>query len=116
MIGLDGGPSGVAVDCAGFLYVADRYNNTIRQGSVALSILNSGFDGPKFVLNLTGQVGRSVGLETSTGLVSWLPLGTASFLTNQMTMTDPDAAAFPQRFYRVFYRAKKQFKTIYQVI
>ncbi len=94
-------PTGVAVDCAGNVYVADTYNNTIRKGYPALIILKSGFDGRKFVLNLTGQVGQSVALETSTDLVKWLPAQSATFEIRQLTMTDPDASNFTRRFYRV---------------
>ena len=94
---------GVAVDSAGNVYVADTGNNTIRKGNPSLIILKSGFDGPKFTLNLTGQIGRSVALEASTDLVNWLPLGTASFLIGQMTKTDPNASHFTRRFYRVNY-------------
>ena len=57
---------GVAVDSAGNVRVADPANNTIRRGSAALFILKSGFEGRKFVFEVTGQIGRSVTLETST--------------------------------------------------
>jgi hypothetical protein len=96
---------GVALDCAGVLYVADMENNTIRKGNPALIILKAGFDGPKFALNLTGQMGRSVTLEASTDLVNWQSLGAAGFSNKtQLTMTDPAASRFPVRFYRVSYQ------------
>jgi hypothetical protein len=97
-------PSGVAVDCAGNLYVADTYNNTIRKGYPALIIVKSGFGGRQFVVNLTGQVGQSVVLETSTDLVKWLPAQSTTFETRQITLTDPDASNFTRRFYRAYYR------------
>ena len=79
-------------------------NNTIRKGNPALIFLKSGFDGRKFVLSLTGQVGRSVALETSTDLVNWLPAQSATFEIRQLTLTDLDASNFTRRFYRVYCR------------
>jgi hypothetical protein len=73
-------PSGVAVDSAGNVYVADTGNNTIRKGYPAPRILNSGpgfgFNGGQFGFNLTGPAGQLVVVEASTDLVSWLPIGT----------------------------------------
>ena len=97
------GPFGVAVDGAGNVYVADTVNGTIRKGNPALIVFKSGFDGRKFVLDLTGQVGQSVALETSTDLVRWLPAQSATFDIRQLTLTDPDASNFARRFYRVYY-------------
>jgi hypothetical protein len=98
------GPFGVAVDGADNVYVADTVNGTIRKGNPALIVFKSGFDGRKFVLDLTGQLGQSVALETSTDLVSWLPAQSATFDVRQLTLTDLDASNFTRRFYRVYYR------------
>ncbi|MBI4560082.1 MAG: hypothetical protein HY706_21015, partial [Candidatus Hydrogenedentes bacterium] len=91
--------SGVAVDSAGNVYVADTDNNTIRKGNPALIILKSGFDGPKFVLDLTGPVGRLVVVEASTDLVIWLPIWTNTF-AGVLSFSDPESGVSSKRFYR----------------
>jgi hypothetical protein len=95
------GPRGVAVDTAGIVYVADTFDNTIRKGHPALTILNSGpgfgFNAGHFGFNLTGPVGQPVVVEASTDLVNWLPIWTN---TSTLSFIDSQSGAFSRRFYR----------------
>jgi hypothetical protein len=88
-----------AVDGDGNVYVADFYYNTIRKGFPAPMILNSGFNLDQFRFDLTGPTGRSVVIEASTDLVSWLPVRTNTF-TRALNFSDPQSGAYSNRFYR----------------
>jgi NHL repeat len=92
-------PNGVAVDSAGNVYVADFYLSTIRKGSPALTIANSGFSGDHFGFNLTGPAGRAVIVEASTDLVSWLPIWTNT-VTDALNFSDQQTGFSSNRFYR----------------
>ncbi|MHB8520044.1 MAG: NHL repeat-containing protein [Limisphaerales bacterium] len=97
------GPSGVAVDSVGNVYVAEYVNNTIRKGYPALMILNSGagfgFNGAQFGFGLTGPTGQLVVVEGSTDLVNWLPLWTNTF-AGALNFSDPESGVQSRRFYR----------------
>ncbi|MHB8522477.1 MAG: NHL repeat-containing protein, partial [Limisphaerales bacterium] len=97
------GPSGVAVDSAGNVYVGDTFNNTIRKGYPALMILNSGpgfgFNGAQFGFTLSGPAGQLVVVEASTDLVNWLPLWTNTF-AETLDFSDPQSSVVSSRFYR----------------
>ena len=96
-------PQGVAVDSTGNVYVADTWNHTIRKGYPVPRILSSGpsfgFNGGQFGFNFTGPFGQIVVIESSTDLVSWLPLTTNTF-AGDLYFSDPWSGANPNRFYR----------------
>jgi sugar lactone lactonase YvrE len=97
-------PTGIALDDAGNLYIADLYFNTIRKGSPALSIVSSGpsfgFHGTDFGFALRASTGKLVVLDASTDLKIWEPV-----LTNNVAMglelTDSQSGNHPHRFYRL---------------
>ena len=98
-------PSGVAVDSAGNVYVADTGNHTIRKGfaaSVPPMIISGSptFNGDQFGFNLTGLSGQVVVVEASTNLSNWLPIWTNIFVTNILPFDDPQSGNYPGRFYR----------------
>ncbi len=97
------GPFGVAVDSAGSLYVADSWNNTIRKGYPALLIVasgqNFGSDAASVSLKFPGPPGKSVVVEGSTDLVSWLPIWTNT-PGGALKFSDPQSGVFSKRFYR----------------
>jgi streptogramin lyase len=96
-------PTGVAVDSAGNVYLADYSNNTIRKGYPALMILSSGpgfgFNGGQFGFLLTGPAGQLVVVEASTDLVSWLPVWTNTF-AGPLNFNDPQSSLHSNRSYR----------------
>ena len=85
------------MDSTGNVYVADSGNNTIRKGYPALTIPSSGssygFNSGNFGFSLTGGLaGKSVVVEGSTDLVSWLPLWTNT-LTGPLDFSDPQSTS-----------------------
>jgi hypothetical protein len=90
-------PAGVALDSAGTLYVADYYLSTIRKGYPPPKILNVGFSDGQFHFDLTAPPVRSVVVEASTDLTSWLPIRTNTSILN---FSDPQSGFSPHRFYR----------------
>jgi hypothetical protein len=97
-------PTGVAVDAAGNLYVADYYLSTIRKGYPALTITSSGtnfgFNGGQFGFDLNGPPGQFLVVEASTDLVEWLSVWTNSF-SGSAHFSDPQSRVYSNRFYRV---------------
>jgi sugar lactone lactonase YvrE len=93
-----GNPAGIAVDSTGNLYVADFYFNTIRKGSPALMIHNSGFTNGQFGFHLTGPVGQTVVIEASADLLNWLPVWTGTF-PGALDFIDPQSG-YSHRVYR----------------
>ena len=98
------GPFGVTVDSTGSVYVADELNNTIRKGTPPLMILDFGLgfgvNGGQFGFNLTGRAGQGVVIEASTDLMTWSPLWTNTIGAGALSFSDPQSAAFSNRFYR----------------
>ncbi len=50
---------------------------------------------------ITGLEGRNYTIQASTDLVIWADIGTATATTGTIQFTDPNAAGFRQRFYRL---------------
>src|SRR5207247_285476 len=92
-------PTGVAVDGADSVYVADTFNNTIRKGFPARMILDSCFSGDQFRFDLTGPTGHFVVAEVSTDLVNWLPIWTNTF-AGTLSFSVPQSGLYSIRFYR----------------
>ena len=96
------GPSGVAVDNAGNVYVSDRLNNTIRKGLPTPVIVTASlvFSGGEFGFELTGPYGHLVVIDASTDLLSWLPIMTNTFGADSLSFSDAQNRRFPHRYYR----------------
>lgn len=96
-------PSGIAVDSAGNLYVADTDNHTIRKGFPTFLILKSesgfGFNGSKFGFQPAGPLGQPVVIEASRNLIDWQPIWTNTFAPSRF-FDDDQSANNPIRFYR----------------
>jgi hypothetical protein len=55
----------------------------------------------QFNLTLSGLIGQAYNVEASPDLVTWTIIGTVTLdATGSLDFTDPNAANFPQRFYR----------------
>jgi hypothetical protein len=87
------------VDGEGNIYVADFYFNTIRKGYPPPRILNAGSIGGMFRFDLTGPPGQLVVVESSSDLVSWLPIWTNTF-AGPLNFSDPQSNVSSNRFYR----------------
>jgi uncharacterized repeat protein (TIGR03806 family) len=59
------------------------------------------FSNGQFQLVFAGIPGSNYVLQASTDLVAWINLSTNTAATNMFSLSDPQAANFPQRFYRV---------------
>jgi hypothetical protein len=101
------GPSGVAVDIAGNVYVADTGNDTIRRGFAAnaapvvvASWPSFGFNSGQFGFNLAGPAGQAVVIDASTNLKTWLTLWTNTIGRGALYFSDPQSSTYPKRFYR----------------
>jgi hypothetical protein len=55
----------------------------------------------EFIFSLTGDPGATYSIQASTDLVNWDTLTSALNATGTIEFTDPDAASFSRRFYRV---------------
>lgn len=100
------GPSGVALDELGSLYVIDSSNHTIRKGSptpAGVSLSLPGFDANSgaFGFLISGTTGSQVVVEASMDLAIWVPLWTNT-LAGDLRFSDPHTGTSSRRFYRAF--------------
>ena len=100
--------TGIAVDSAGNLYVADSANNTIRKGFPASSVtapmlqpptLNAG----QFGFGITGLPGLAVNIESSGDLSQWEVVGTCLLEGGTNSFVNPNPSLGAQ-FYRAHVR------------
>ncbi len=93
-------PSGLAVDGAGNLYVADYYFNTIRKGYPPTRLVNVGLFEGDFRFGFTGPPGQTVIVQASSDLVSWSPILTNS-IGPDLVFRRPLADVISNGFFRV---------------
>lgn len=100
-------PYGVAVDPVGTLYIADSANHLIRVGhatndSIVILVPGPGlgFSGGHFTFSLTGPPGLPFVVEKTSNLISWLPVGTNTFINGNTVFTDSASSNSGRRYYR----------------
>ena len=72
-----------------------------RQAIPGAQMQISSVGGGQFTLTVNGTAGHSYDLEATTDFQIWSVIGTATLdASGSMDFTDPNAANFPQRFYR----------------
>ena len=77
-----------------------RFYRAHLSAMIAGSGTGFGFGQGGFGFNLTGPPGQLVVVEASTDLAAWLPIYTNTFGTVPLLFSDPQASAYPRRFYR----------------
>lgn len=82
------------------------YNNSVATNNLYIiypDSLAGSFSNGVFVIPFSGEPGLTYILEASTNLTQgqgWVPISTNTPATSPFTLMDPNAANFPQRFYR----------------
>jgi hypothetical protein len=99
-------PSGVAVDGAGNLYVADSSENRIAKGTPVGAAVQFDTSGGSltvsngfFQMRVTGPSSGSLILEVSTNLQSWVPIQTNALSSGGVIVSVP-LGAYQYRFFR----------------
>lgn len=97
------GPSGLAIDTRGKIYVADTFNNRIRSVSFGV-VPTTGFDLQLYAgLSVTGPIGRSYRIEYRNSLNDTNPWATAAEIrltTSPLLWFDANSPNAAKRFYR----------------
>ncbi len=99
------GPRGIVVDGANNLYIAAPQTDTIQKAFPVMAIYtfqpNSGFEGSQFGFDFGGPPGQLAAIDTTTDLLSWVPLMTNSISAASNHFTDAVDATGVNRFYRL---------------
>jgi len=106
-------PSAIAVDKAGNAFVTGFSGNSFQNYATikysgpppidfrfAVTNGNFGFIGNQFSLQLVGPANSNAIISVSTNLQNWVPISTNPLTGNPLTITDPAATNYNQRFYR----------------
>jgi len=97
-------PSGVVVDSAGNLYVADAGNNRITKGTPVLrfetSTASLTLSKVSFHILLTGPFGRNVILESSADFQVWTTVQTNGLSADGLNVSVPAGVVDQSQFFR----------------
>src|SRR6266568_4722727 len=97
-------PTALTVGSDGTVFVADYWNNTIRQGTPLLPVLGlPQVSGGLVRLNWTTVAGQQYQLQSNADLTSanWSNVGDAITAPSEMASIEDSVFASTQRFYRV---------------
>jgi len=97
-------PTALAVARDGTVFVADYWNNTVRQGTPALPLMGSPEPNGEMVrLHWTAVTGWQYQLQAADdlSLAKWTDVGNAMTATNEVIWTQTPASGTGQRYYRV---------------
>ena len=97
-------PTALIVDNDGTIFVADYWNNTIRQGTPLLPILGMPqVNGGMVHLTWSANASQQYQLQTKADLTlaDWINVGSAISATNGMASAEDSVLVGTQRFYRV---------------
>jgi hypothetical protein len=74
--------------------------NFTRKSILTVNAASSGLPDQGFRLTLDGEFGGAYRIDSSTGLVNWLPLTTVTNPYGKVQIVDPASTNVPRRFYR----------------
>jgi uncharacterized repeat protein (TIGR03806 family) len=82
-----------------------NFNNSVAASALflvqPLYFTSAAFSNNVFQLGFAGATGSNYVLQASTNLINWTPISTNTTATNLFNWFDPNAANYPDRFYRV---------------